>query len=127
MADLLEQGAAFLDDRRHAHLTRTVTYERGVDSVDLAATVGRTVFEQADESGFIRKVESRDFLVRRADLVLGGNETLPKAGDRVREPDGSTVQVYEVMAPGGEPPFRYSDPYRKVLRIHAKLVATEGA
>lgn len=127
MADLLEQGAAFLNDRRHTHLTRTVTYERGADSVDLAATVGRTVFEQADESGFIRRVESRDFLVRRTDLVLGGSETLPKAGDRVREADGALTQVYEVMAPGGEPPLRFSDPYRKVLRIHAKHVATEGA
>lgn len=127
MADLLEQGAAFLDVRRHEHLTRTVTYERGADSVDLAATVGRTVFEQADESGFIRKVESRDFLVRRIELILSGSETLPKAGDRVREPDGPQTQVYEVMAPGGEPPFRWSDPYRKVLRIHTKLVATEGA
>lgn len=130
MADLLEQGAAFLDDRRHRHLTRTVTYRRGADSVDLAATVGRTVFEQADESGFIRKIESRDFLVRRTELVLGGVETLPKAGDRVRETDGSQTQVYEVMAPGsrggGEPPFRWSDPYRRVIRIHTKHVATEG-
>lgn len=125
MADLLEQGAAFLDDRRHTHLTRTVTYERGVSSVDVAATVGRTVFEQADESGFIRKVESRDFLVRRTDLILDGSAALPKAGDRVRDTDGSQTQVYEVMAPGGEPPFRYSDPYRKVLRIHTKHVATE--
>ncbi|MCL4742276.1 MAG: hypothetical protein KJZ54_08740 [Phycisphaerales bacterium] len=127
MADLLEQGAAFLDDRRHTHLTRTVTYQRGADSVDLAATVGRTVFEQADESGFIRKVESRDFLVRRTELVIGGSETLPKAGDRIREPDGELTQVYEVMAPGGEPPFRWSDPYRKVLRIHTKHIATEGS
>ncbi len=127
MADLLEQGAAFLDERRHTHLTRTVTYQRGADSVDLAATVGRTLFEQADESGFIRKVESRDFLFRRTDLVLGAIETLPKAGDRIREPDGAQTQVYEVMAPGGEPPFRFSDPYRKVLRIHTKHVATEGA
>lgn len=127
MADLLEQGAAFLDDRRHTHLTRTVTYQRGADSVEVAATLGRTVFEQADDSGFIRKVESRDFLVRRTDLVLAGTETLPKAGDRIRETDGALTQVYEVMAPGGEPPFRFSDPYRKVLRIHTKHVATEGA
>lgn len=127
MADLLQHGAAFVDGRRHTHLTRTVTYQRGAGSVDLAATVGRTVFEQADESGFIRRVESRDFLVRRTDLVLDGSQTLPKAGDRVREPDGPQTQVYEVMAPGGEPPFRFSDPYRKVLRIHTKHVATEGA
>lgn len=127
MGDLLEQGTAFLDERRHEHLTRSVIYERGAASVDVAATVGRTVFEQADESGFIRKVESRDFLVRRTDLILDGSAVLPKAGDRVRDADGSQTQVYEVMAPGGEPPFRYSDPYRKVLRIHTKLVATEGA
>ncbi|MFG0243631.1 MAG: hypothetical protein ACF8R9_12665 [Phycisphaerales bacterium JB054] len=126
MADLLEQGAAFLDDRRHGHLTRTVTYERGASTVDLAATVGRTIFEQADESGFIRKVESRDFLVRRTDLILDGSESLPKAGDRIRETDGAQFQIYEVMAPGGEPPFRFSDPYRKVLRIHTKHVATEA-
>lgn len=127
MADLLQQGAAFVDAQRHEHLTRTVTYERGASSVELAATVGRTVFEQADESGFIRKVESRDFLVRRTDLILDGSATLPKAGDRVREADGSQTQVYEVMAPGGEPPFRFSDSYRKTLRIHTKHVATEGA
>ncbi|MCL4743602.1 MAG: hypothetical protein KJZ54_15515 [Phycisphaerales bacterium] len=127
MADLLEQGAAFLDDRRQTHLTRTVTYERGASTVDLAATVGRTVFEQADESGFIRKVESRDFLVRRTDLIFDGSALLPKAGDRVRDHDGAQTLVYEVMAPGGEPPFRYSDPYRKVLRIHTKHVATENA
>jgi len=127
MADLLQQGAAFLDDRRHEHLTRTVTYGRGASTVDVAATIGRTVFEQADESGFIRKVESRDFLVRRTDLVLNGSAALPRAGDRVLEPDGSQTQVYEVMAPGGEPPFRFSDPYRNTLRIHTKHVATEGA
>jgi len=26
-----------------------------------------------------------------------------------------------------EPPFRYSDPYRKALRIHTKHIATEDA
>jgi len=126
MADLLQQGAAFLDDQRHAHLTRTVTYERGASTVDLAATVGRTVYEQADESGFIRKIESRDFLVRRTDLVLDGSAALPRAGDRVRETDGFETQIFEVMAPGGEPPFRFSDPYRNTLRIHTKHVATEN-
>jgi len=126
MADLLQQGAAFLDDRRHEHLTRTVTYGRGASTVDVAATIGRTVFEQADESGLIRRVESRDFLVRRTDLVLDGSAALPRAGDRVRETDGFETQIFEVMAPGGEPPFRFSDPYRNTLRIHTKHVATEN-
>ena len=124
--DLLNTGAAWLEEQRHQHLTRTVMYERGADSVELAATVGRTEFEQADEYGVVRRTESRDFLVRTQDLVIGGALALPKSGDRVRETTGATAYVYEVMAPGGEPPFRYSDPKRLTLRIHTKHVATES-
>jgi hypothetical protein len=126
VTDLLEQGSAWLDDQRNAHMTRAVVYQRGGDSVELPATIGRTVFEQADEFGIIHKLESRDFLLLRTDLVLSGVQTLPKAGDRVRDPDGENAQVYEVMAPGAEPPFRYSDPYRKTLRIHTKHIGAEA-
>lgn len=126
MADLLEQGSAFLDDQRHRHMTRTVVYRRGTDEVELSATIGRTVFEQADDRGLVSRIESRDFLVRAEDLVLAGTPVLPKAGDHVREPQDGRTFVYEVMAPGREPPFRYSDPYRRTLRIHTKHVATEG-
>ena len=108
-------------------MTRAVVYQRGGTNTELPATIGRTVFEQADEFGIIHKLESRDFLVLRTDLVLSGVQTLPKAGDRVRDPDGDDAQVYEVMAPGGEPPFRYSDPYRKTLRIHTKHIGTEAS
>jgi len=126
MADLLGTGAAWLEDQRHQHLTRTVTYQRGADTVGLAATIGRTQFEQADASDVIHRIESRDFLVRAADLVLGGVPVTPVAGDRIRETSGETTFVYEVMAPGGEPPFRFSDVNRLTYRIHTKLVGTEA-
>ncbi len=125
MPDVLEKGLAWLDDQRHAHMTRTVVYQRGSDAVEIAATIGRTEFEQVDEHGVVQRIQSRDFLVRAADLVLAGAPTLPKAGDRIRETVGTQTFVYEVMAPGNEPPWRYSDPYRKALRIHTKHVATE--
>jgi len=127
MTDLLAQGAQWLDDQRQTHLTRTVVYRRGADEVQLSATVGRTLFEQADEVGLIQRLESRDYLVRTADLVLAGTPTLPAAGDLIRETDaGGTTFVYEVLAPGTEPPWRYSDPYRLALRVHSKHVATES-
>jgi len=125
MPDVLEKGLAWLDDQRHAHMTRTVVYQRGADAVEIAATIGRTEFEQIDEHGVVQRLQSRDFLVRTADLVLAGAPTLPKAGDRIRETAGAQTLVYEVMAPGNGPPWRYSDPYRKALRIHTKHVATE--
>ena len=115
MGDLLDQGSAFLDDQRHKHMSRTVVYKRGAEAKEVLATIGRTEFEQADDAGLIHRMESRDFLVRTADLDLGAGPILPRAGD----------QVYEVNAPGGQPPFRYSDPYRRVLRIHTKHIGTE--
>lgn len=124
MTDVLEQGAAWLDDQRHKHMTRKIAYQRGTDAVSIQATVGRSEFEQVDEHGVVHKIQSRDFLVRTEDLVLAGTPTLPMAGDRIHEPEGVRTYVYEVMAPGTEPPYRYSDPYRRALRIHTKHVAT---
>jgi len=125
VADLLQQGSAFLEDQRHKHMTRPVTYLRGGDSAELQATVGRTVFEQADQFGVVHRTETRDYLVRAQDLVLGGEETTPKAGDRVREPSGAAALLYEVMSIGNEPPFRFSDPERRTLRIHTKFIGLE--
>ncbi|MBP9035628.1 MAG: hypothetical protein KBG29_17180 [Pseudomonadales bacterium] len=125
MTDLLARGAAWLDQQRSRHLTRTVTYLRGGDSVELAATIGQTTFEQADEYGVIRRTQSRDYLISAADLVLAGVPEQPRAGDRIRETAGEQIFLYEVMAPGGEPPWRFSDPQRNTLRIHTKFVGME--
>ena len=126
MGDLLDRGSAFLDDQRHKHMSRTVVYQRGAEAKEVLATIGKTEFEQADDAGLIHRVESRDFLVRTADLDLGAGPILPRAGDQVRETVGTQVIVYEVNAPGGQPPFRYSDPYRRVLRVHTKHIGTES-
>ena len=125
---MLDRGAAFLDAQRHQHLTRTVVYRRGTDEKQIQATIAKTEFEQADDSGLIHRTESRDFLVRTADLDVGAGLMLPRAGDQVRETVGTiagSVFVYEVNAPGGQPPFRYSDPYRRTVRIHTKYIGTE--
>ena len=127
MGDLLAQGSAWLEAQRTAHMTRTVSYQRSTESVAVAATVGKTVFQVDKGYGIVEQMEARDYLVLADDLVLGGQPVLPKAGDRVREVEGSKAFVYEVMAPGNEPCWRYSDPYRQTLRIHTKLVATENA
>jgi len=124
--DVLETASNWLEDQRTEHASRTVTYERGADSVEVSASIGRTIFDVGNGFGLVERTESRDYLVLTDDLVLGGGGTLPERGDRVRETQGTAVFVYEVMAPGKEPHWRYSDPYRKTLRIHTKHVATEG-
>ena len=125
MADLLEQAASWLGRMCETHLARPVTYQRGGQSVELAATLGSTAYEVADDSGAAVEARATDFLVAAADLVLGGEAVLPAAGDRIRVASGGTVEVYEVMAPGGQAHYRPSDPYGLTLRIHAKRIGQE--
>ena len=125
VADLLKTGSDWLHAQQKAHASQTVTYYCGGQSVEVKATIGRTVFETDDGSGVIIESEVRDYLIEATDLVLGGETTLPQRGDRIRETQGSTVVVYEVMSPGGAPCYRFSDPYQKRLRIHTKQVDTE--
>jgi len=125
--DLLEQGSRWLDDQRVRHLSRPVTYCRGAVSAEVQAAVGRTVFEVDSGTVVLEQFESRDFLIRAGDLVLNEQHVLPERGDRVREEQDGVTYVYEVMAPGREPCFRFSDPFRRTLRIHTKLVDTVEA
>jgi len=126
VADLLQQASDWLEEKRTQHASRVVAYVRGAQSVELLATIGKTTFEVDDGYGVLVRHESRDFLVLAADLVLDGAPVLPQRGDRVRETQGQQVFVYEVTAPGKEPCWRYSDPYRKTLRIHSTQVDTEA-
>ncbi len=126
MTNLLDQGAAWLADQLKTYASTEVVYQRGANQVAVQATIGKTEFEVDDGAGIIQRVQSRDYLIQAADLQLAGLVTLPRAGDRIRESVGEKTFVYEVLAPGNEPPYRYSDPFRKLLRIHTKHVGTEN-
>ena len=126
MPDLLQTGSDWLADQLKTHASRQVVYRRGALQVAVQATVGRTLLKLDDGYGGVRmEWTDRDFLVHASDLVLGGSQTLPERGDLIREMQGGKTFVYEVLAPGKEPAWRWSDPFRKVLRIHTKLVGVE--
>lgn len=124
MIDMLDAGSAWLEGQRKSFLAKTVNYQRGVNSVALAATVGKTLFAIDDGNGAIINYESRDFLILAADLILNTFVVLPQRADLITEMVGSSTFTYEVCAPGKEPDWRYSDSYRRSLRIHTKLIGS---
>ena len=121
MSNLLGKAADWLERQRHQHLTTAVWFERDGRRIGLQATVGRTRFESADEYGRVLRTESRDFLVRAADLVVDGAAVLPRPGDLIIESD----RRYEVMSPAGEPEWRWSDVNQTPLRIHTRQIDEE--
>lgn len=125
MPDLLDTASQWLEDQRETHLSRSVIYQRGAHTVELPATIGRTVFALDDGTGAVLRVESRDYLIRAAHLVLNGVTELPRRGDQIHEMTDGVIFIYECLGPGDEPHFRYSDPYRRTLRIHTKHIDKE--
>ena len=121
MTDLLKTGSDWLAEQLKTNASQPVAYSRGSATNTVLATIGRTMFETSSDLGIVERWESRDYLIQAADLDLGE----PQRGDQIRETQGATTYTYEVMAPGKEPAFRFSDPYRKTYRIHTKLVGTE--
>lgn len=127
MPDLLQTSSAWLQQQRQRHLTRPVLYVRGEASAQVPATIGQTIFRLDDGAGATLRVESRDYLITASELVLAGQRSLPQRGDRVEETEGDVTYVYEVTAPGDEPHWRYSDPYRLTLRIHTQQIDQEAS
>ena len=128
MGDLLQKGSDWLQAKRHAHMSRPMTYRRDTATIALSATVGETVFEQVDDHGILQRTILRDCLLRAEYLVITGlGRITPQAGDVIEEADaGRPATVYEhvVVALGTEPAWRWSDPYRRTLRVHTRLAAT---
>ena len=125
MADLLKIACDWLGGMRLKHASQSVTYSRGNSSVDVQATLGKTDYEVADESGLTVQAVATDFLISADQLVLDGIRTLPRPGDRIRLADGEQVKVYEVLDLAGGGHYRPSDPYGVTLRIHTKQVDEE--
>ena len=125
MGDLLEQSSAWLDGQRKKYLSKPVTYSRAKDEVEVLATVGKTTFNIDSGSGVVESFESRDFIILAADLVLNGEAVTPERGDRISEVHDGQTFVYEVMGPGQEPCWRWSDPFRRAMRIHTKQVGVQ--
>ena len=120
MTDVLKTRTEWLAGQRKGFVGGAVTYHYGASSVAVTATPGHTNFRFVDEYGRTVRVESRDYLINVADLPVE-----PERGHQIKEAQGGTTYVYEVLAPNDEPAWRFSGHYRTVYRIHTKLVDTE--
>ena len=106
------------------HASVTVKYKRGVESVSVSATVGRSMFELVSAANVLTKLDVRDYLILADDLILSGSGIQPQAGDTIEETQVSIKHTYEVMSPGDEPLFRFADEFRTMLRIHTKEISS---
>jgi len=99
----------------------SVTYTREDRAVTLIACPGTTDYE-TEVGDIIESVQSRDFIIKASDLKFGGTPVVPARGDTIRETISGISVTYAVAAPGGAKHFEFTDPYRRVIRVHTKQV-----
>ena len=121
--NFLQRGIAWLDRQRVARLSQQVLYQRGGESVELAATLGATTVEITDDAGAMVRSPQMDFIVSTDALTLGGVPVAPCVGDRINvaAAAGKTL-VYEVLSLPDGRHYKPCDPGGRMLRIHAKQV-----
>jgi len=129
--DFLHRGVSWLNQQRVQHLSQCVVYQRGDESISIAATLGQTSVEITDDTGATVQSPQMDFIVSGDALVLGGVVIVPKVGDRIFVTASTGVAgvagvaktlVYEVLSLPDGRHYRPCDGNGLMLRIHAKLV-----
>ena len=93
-----------------------VAYSRGTQTAYLTAIMADVLYEVTTGDGGTETWSSRDFLMEAAALKLGGVVVEPARGDRIE----AESQAWEVVGPGNQPCFEYSDPYKLGLRVHTR-------
>lgn len=111
---LLENAAEWLESQRIRELSVLIVYQRrGGETLNIPATLGRTLFRAENEYGVTIRTETRDFLIAAEDLPDD-----PERGDLILH---AGIR-YEVLAPNGEPVWRWSGTGRILRRIHTKEI-----
>ncbi len=110
-------GSGWLVDKQKASTSQSVVYKRGANSVTIQARTeqAESVLEQ---EGVIVNVVSRDFIFLAADLILNSVLEEPKRGDRITW-GGSEYDVFPV---DGEKVWRWSDNFKKQIRVQTQEV-----
>jgi len=122
---LLSRGLAKLRAALATGAGVSIRYVRGATSIEGTGWVGRTVFSQlpSAQGGAAVVFGDRDYLIPVAALTTLADPPTPIRGDRIEETIEGVECTFEVIAPGGEPPWRFSDPQRTLYRLHTKKVS----
>lgn len=123
MTTLVQNGVTWLGSKLKTAAGVSITYTRGSYSVTITAACILNQYQIIDEEGFTTSVNSRDYLIHGAELILNGAAIAPRAGDRISETIGGVVNTFEVVPLGQLREYEPMDSDSVLLKVHTKKVA----
>ena len=125
--DMMSKGMAWLGRKRRRYCSVPVIYERAGATPEEAwrfrvmAALGRSGAEAEGSVPSLRiDAGDMDFLIAAADLAMDGVPIEPGRDDRIILAAGGRTHVYDLLPRGGDPPWRWSDPQKNTMRVHAR-------
>lgn len=122
MADLIQDGNIYFEQRRHEILSIDVEYTRDALSVDLLATLGKSEFVEVNSEEVETMVTYIDFIFRKNDVE--SIFALPRVGDVIKYTANGETLIYEVEKPLGQQAYSV-DAYNLSITIHTQLLERE--
>lgn len=123
MTNLMQDGATWLGNRLKWHAGRTVTYRRSQGTVSLVGCVTMNEYEVPNLDGLSTEVQSYDWTITAADLVIHGVQVTPQVGDQITETLNGTERIWEVLPVSQDKPcYEWLDTSGLLLLIHTKQV-----
>lgn len=114
----MSTALAWAAEQRKAHAAETGVIRReGVETADVAMTIGKTMADVEGDRGVTVRTNISDILITAADYKFGGSAVEPRRGDEI-DYGGKT---YRAMPIAGGEVWRYCENVNRTsLRIHTK-------
>ena len=116
MADMLQSGLDWLEQRLMGFCSSGVEYRRDAQTLTIDAVFGKTDYEAEDDNGISVGGFVWDFLIDAATLAME-----PAVGDLIVV----NTRQFEVMKLSGQGCWRWTGPNRKTYRIHTRDIGDD--
>ncbi len=124
MTTLLQRGATWLAGELKTAAGRTVTYQRGGQSVSLVGTPQKLDYAVDDNDGIPRAVTFYDWTFTASELLFNESEVIEtRPGDQITETLAGYDITYEAMPPTARPVAEWMDSSNVMRIVHSKIVS----
>ncbi len=103
-----------------------VTYVYGGTDIPVTAEAALHDYEVSrDHEEAPTIIQSRDFVISAAALVVAGSPVTPRAGNTIKQTINGSLEIFQVMPLGDRPAAEHTDTSGTSWLIHTKHVGTE--
>lgn len=120
MPDLLDAAESWLSGVLQDHVSQTIRYRSGGNSVELFSTTHEVPSAGIGADGIVRQWIGRGFEIPSASLVFNGNAHEPEAGDTIEQTIGAFLVTFSVLPDDDGKAFHYLDPQKRSILVMTK-------